>query len=91
MSNPDPKDVHYFANAFLIPNNYNRSLAGYLKIIAEARKDFPDLKDEDINCLKVVRSSHCLHMPIIQFRVPVGTERPDYRQCNPRLPDIEWD
>ena len=76
-----------FSNAWLMPNNYCHSLAAFMKLVEEARKDFPKLKDEDVECLTVVHSSWCKGFPIIRFTVPADTKRAGWYDCE-RLPDI---
>jgi len=60
------------------------------ELAAEARKDFPDLKDEDVDCRTVVESGYCKSMPIIRFSVPPDTKKDGWYSCEDRLPDIQW-
>jgi hypothetical protein len=73
-----------YANAFLIPRNYDRSFEGYKLLVKEAKKDFPDLVDDEIHCGVVVDSTWCKGMPILRFPLPLGTTKDGYVQFEGR-------
>lgn len=61
-----------FNNAYIIPNNYDHSLKGFQTLVAEARKSFPDLLDEDVECRTVIQSGWCKRCPVIRFLLSSG-------------------
>lgn len=75
-------------NAYIVPNSSNKSVAALLKLAAEARKSFPDLKDNDIHVGIVVESGHCRFHPIVRFTVPPDTTMEGWTSYYHRLPDI---
>lgn len=82
--------VTSFNNAFLIPNHYNHSLASFKELVKEARKSFPGLKDDDVECRTVVESPWCKRCPAISFPLPAG-EAPTvegWTNCKDRLPSV---
>lgn len=65
-----------FVNCIVIPNHYDHSLASFAELVAEARKTFPDLKDDDAACLTVVQSGSCKNCPALRFpRPPIKATR----------------
>lgn len=69
-----PSSDTKFGNAIIIPDNYCHTLSAYRRLFHEAKKSFPNLKPDDVECRTVVRSSWCKSMPIITFAVPPNTE-----------------
>lgn len=57
-------------NAFIIANNSDHSLKGFRKLLKEARKAFPDLKEDDVECRTVVNSSWCEGGAVLRFPCP---------------------
>lgn len=82
---------HTSSNAFILPDHYDHSLESYKEMVDEARKDFPDVPDSEMDCRTVVRSSWVKGFPIIRFSVPANTVMKDWQSCEGRLPDIGWD
>lgn len=76
-------------NAFIIPNHYSNSLAAYSNLMEEARKDFPNLKAEDVECLTVRESGWCKGMPVIQFSVEPDSRKNGWLNCEDHLPDAK--
>lgn len=62
-----------FQRVFII-GNYGDNLPAYLELIAEAKRDFPFLKDKDITLSKVTASSSILHHILITFELPAGSK-----------------
>ncbi len=79
-----------FANGFIIAGHYNHSYESFGKLVREALTAFPQLKDDDIECLTVLKSMWCKSCPIIRFPLQVGTEKEGWTQIEDRLPDVSW-
>lgn len=77
-------------NAFIIPDHYNHSLDTFQEMTDEARKDFPNLKNENVECRTVLQSNWCKGFPIIHFHVPANTKMEGWNDCKDRLPDMQW-
>jgi hypothetical protein len=56
-------------NAYLLADNYDKSLASFLQLVIEARKDF-DVNDARVECRIVLHSRWCKGCPVIRFSVP---------------------
>lgn len=77
------------ANGFIIARNYDKSLAGYRRLFRVARKTFPKLKMDDVECLVVRDSGWCKGCPIIRFPVKHGVKRKGWTSCE-RIPDATY-
>jgi hypothetical protein len=82
--NNPTQDEHTSARAYIIPNFYNKSLATFAMLAAEAKKDFPHLKDDDIECGVVTKSSYNQGMPLVTFSVPPDTNKTGYHKGGER-------
>ncbi len=56
-------------------NNYGKSLSKFNRLLAEAQKDFPDLKDSDVEVV-TYGGERLKHIMAIEF-VPRGHSIPD--------------
>ena len=74
-----PTNDEYTTTRAFIFGNYGDSFAKYKSMVEEAKKDFPNLKDEDITLGKVTESIHMKHFVLISFLLPDNTTHPDYR------------
>lgn len=83
-------DEYRSGNAFIIPNNYDHSLAGFIRMLKEARKSFPSLKLSDVECLTVLQSSWCKGCPLIRFPVEPDIKIEGWENQEKRLPDVVW-
>jgi hypothetical protein len=63
----------YFANAYCISRDYTHSIAFFRRMADDIKIDFPELKDEEIECRIVNKSRLCLNCSVIKFKVPVET------------------
>jgi len=79
-----------YTNGFIIAKHYNHSLAAYKKLVDEARKTFPDLTDEAIDCCTVVASGWCKSCPIIRFLLPNGSRDDGWEFNQDRMTDVCW-
>jgi hypothetical protein len=86
--------LKYIADGFgfIIPNNYDHSIAAFKKLFDEATKSFPSLTGEMVECRTVVASGHCKGCPIIRFPIAEHwLENADgWKICKNGLPDISW-
>ena len=76
-----------YSNGYLIPDNYDHSVAAFLRLARWAAKRFPDLKLADIECRTVTESRWCKGCPIIRFPLPAGTAHSDFTSCR-KLQDV---
>jgi hypothetical protein len=65
----------YFANAYCISRDYTHSLAFFTRMANDIKIDFPELKDDEIECRIVNKSRLCLNCSVIKFSVPVETTK----------------
>jgi len=76
-----------YGNAFLLKNDSSCSMDAYLQMLAEAKKDFPELKPTDVECRTVVASNWCKGFMCMRFSVVPDMKVPGWRNCA-MLPDI---
>ena len=83
-------DKPIIVNGYIISNNYNVTLTTYEELATEARRDFPKLKDSDIECRTVLQSDWCKRCAAISFQLPPdpALTMKDYTNYKNRLPDI---
>lgn len=62
----DENGVRY-GNGFIVGTPSSHSFGVYREMIAEARKTFPGLSDEHVQCISVCESSISLSYPAIRF------------------------
>lgn len=87
-NNPS-NDEYTDTNGFIISNGtYDKSFAFYKKLAEQAKKDFPFLKDEDIECFVITRSTYNKGFGGIRFSLPENQEKQGYRYSN-RV-DFDW-
>lgn len=80
-------DEHTTSRAFIF-DNYGDNFAHYARVVEEAKRDFPDLKDEDITIGKVSVSPYMKHFIMITFLVADNLQREGYRSTSKF--DFEW-
>jgi len=86
--NNPTNDEYTGSNGFIISNRYDKSIAHYLELVEIAKKDFPFLKDEDIECCEVRRSSYNQGCPFIKFSLPENTKKKGYEGY--KNIDFDW-
>lgn len=74
-------DEYTFSNGFVI-GQYGGTLSHYLRLVAEARKDFPKLKDAEISLDRVSHSTYMKHFILVRFSLPANTTHPKYTNWN---------
>jgi len=77
-----------FGNAYIIPDHCSHSIKTFLALVTEARRDFPELRDVDIECRTVVESAWCRGCPIIHFAVKADLVREGWVNVE-TLPDVQ--
>lgn len=82
-------DEYESARAFIF-GNYGEDFAHYAKMVAEAKKDFPNLKDKDIIVSKVTESSYMKHFAVISFSVKPETRVKGYEFYGGRKMDFRY-
>ncbi len=62
-------------NCCIISGNYGKQLDCYDKLFLEVKKDFPDLKRSDVECLQAggCRVRYCA---MLRFQIPLGSPIP---------------
>ena len=79
--NNPTKDEHTSSNGFVISGgSYGRSLKALKGMAAEAKRDFPTLKDEQIEPFIITRSSYNMGFAGIRFPLPENATKEGYRQ-----------
>lgn len=77
--NNPTNDEYTSSNGFVISGgSYGRSLAFYQSLAAEAKKDFPHLTDDQIECFVIVRSSYNNGFAGVRFQLPENTSKSGY-------------
>lgn len=56
-----------YSNGFIVGKLHTHSFGVYRDMIAEARKTFPELSDEHVQCISVCESALSLSYPAIRF------------------------
>lgn len=81
--NNPTNDEYSNSNGFIISSGtYNKSIAFYKKLARQAKKDFPFLKDEDIECFVITRSSYNKGFGGVLFPLPKNYKKEGYNTCN---------
>jgi hypothetical protein len=80
-------DGHRCNRVFII-GGYSDSLSHINKMIAEGKKDFPDISDDDISVSKIYYSDRYKYMSVISFSVPCSTHK-DYFFCGDTI-EFSW-
>lgn len=81
--NNPTNDEFTSSNGFVISaGTYSRSLAFLKAAAAEAKRDFPGLKDEDIEPFIIIRSTYNKGFAGIHFPLPENAEKKGYRQAS---------
>ncbi len=75
----------HFANGFIF-GDYGWSIKKYRELADMAKKDFPKLKDSEIECNVVIDSTYMKHFAFVQFPLPSEITHKDYREYM-RFPD----
>jgi hypothetical protein len=68
------------SNGFILSCTYDYSIKGFKELVKIARKDFPFLKDSDIECFRVIKSSYQKGFPGVSFSLPTNKKKKGYRQ-----------
>ncbi len=79
-----------FSNGFIISDSYSRDINTYKNLIKIARKDFPQLKLSDIDCIQIIKSSWCQGCTAIHFSLEVKDKHKDYIVYKNRNIDFNW-
>lgn len=79
--NGPTRDEITSSNGFVLCDLYSRSLTTFKMLAEEAKKDFPDLSDDDIECFVVTKSSYNKGCPGVRFSLPDNARHPDYHAC----------
>jgi hypothetical protein len=77
--NNEQRDDVTTSRGFIIANHYNRNVPAYQQLVREAKKDFPALRDADIELGYVTDSTYCKNCTLISFPLPANTTREGYR------------
>lgn len=79
--NNPANDEFTSSNGFVISSGtYSRSLTFFNEAAAEAKRDFPGLKDDDIEPFVITRSRYNLGFAGIRFPLPENTVKEGYYQ-----------
>lgn len=79
--NNPTKDEYTSSTGFVISaGTYSHSLKFFNDAAAEAKRDFPELKDEDIQAFIITRSTYNEGFAGIRFPIPENTKKDGYRQ-----------
>ena len=68
------------SNGFILSCTYDYSIKGFNELAAIAKKDFPFLKDSDIECFIVTKSSYNKGFPGVRFALPENQTKEGYSQ-----------
>jgi len=74
----DHEDHNSFSRAFIF-GGYGETFSNYSELVAEAKRDYPTLKDQDIIISKVHTSSYMKGYSVISFLVPVDSVKKGYK------------
>ena len=64
-----------FSVAYIMGLNYDLSLASYVDLFKEIKKDFPWLKESNCRCHVVLESGWCKGQPVITFEVRINQQK----------------
>lgn len=73
------------SNGFILSCTYDYSVKGFKELAKIARKDFPFLKDRDIECFIVTKSSYNKGFPGVRFALPENFKRAGYRDVSGKV------
>lgn len=79
-----------FSNAILIPDNYDKRLSAYVALFEEAKRSFPEITQDDVECSVVIKSGWCQGCPIMHISVPAGSAPDGWVQISDRLNDVAY-
>lgn len=79
-----------WANIHIIPNNYDRSLEGYRKLVLELQKTFPQALPSRVECLVVTNSGWCKSCPVILFSAAIVKKEYDGYHSREGNPDYSY-
>lgn len=71
-----------YSNVFILTPRYSKSVTTYKGLIKEAKKDFPFLTDDDIECCMVTESTSCKNFPLVRFSIPNVNHPAAYRHVS---------
>ncbi len=74
----NPNHDEYTTTRAYLFGNYGDNLAHYLELADEARKDFPNLKNEEITVAVVNESTYMKNFVYIHFLVKNGLQKDGY-------------
>lgn len=86
--------THYWGNnysagnAFIISQDYERTLTAYQAMLAEARKSFPSLTASDVRCTTVTGDGWVKERAVLRFQCDPHETREGWTNCE-KLPGIE--
>ena len=86
--NNSTHDEFTTSRAFII-DNYGDNFAHYSRMVGEAKKDFPDLKDEDISVGRITNSTYMKEFCVISFLVEENLRKAGWDNWN-RF-DFDWE
>lgn len=87
--NNPTNDEYTNSNGFIISSDtYDKSISFFKKLAREAKKDFPFLKDGDIECFVITQSTYNKGFGGIKFSLPDNTKKAGYYQGS-RI-DFDW-
>ena len=70
------------SNGFVISNgSYSRSIAFFNELANEAKRDFPELLDSDIECFVITKSTYNKGFAGVRFPLPANTRKAGYSDC----------
>lgn len=75
--NNPTQDEHTATRGFIF-GGYNASAPAYTRLVEEARRDFPSLRDKDIELSKVTQSTYMKGFIVVSFPLPPNTEKRGY-------------
>lgn len=81
--NNPTNDEFTSSNGFIISSgSYDRSMKFFNGAATEAKKDFPELKDSDIEAFIITKSSYNQGFAGVRFSLPDNTKKDGYRQAS---------
>ena len=76
-------DEYTSSNGIIVRNrHYGRTMDDYIEMADQAKKDFPFLKDSDIEPFVVRESSYNKNMAGIRFSLPDNYSKKGYFECS---------
>jgi hypothetical protein len=77
--NNPTNDEYTNSNGFILSCTYDYSIKGFKELAQIAQKDFPFLKEDDIECFIVTKSTYNKGFPGVRFSLPENYSHKDYR------------